>query len=139
MTEYFFPAFPSNGLLCPVITLRAYEEKTQGVRKEQGSKPLFLTTIKPHNPASSSTIARWLKSILGKAGIDTTVFKAHSVRGAATTAASNAGVTIGDILNAADWSNPSVFQRFYYKPSKQTQFGRAVLDSTKEGNTTNTH
>ena len=130
MAEFFFPAFPANGLLCPVVTLRAYEVRTQEAREKT---PLFLTTIRPHNPASSSTIARWLKNMLGKAGIDTTIFRAHSVRGAAATAASNAGVTTCDILKAADWSTSSVFQKFYYKPSKQAGFGRAVLDSDKEG------
>ena len=135
----FFPAFTANPLLCPVTTLRAYEGRTKEFRKEEGSNPLFLTTIRPHNVASSSTIARWLRSILEKAGIDTSIFKAHSVRGAAVTAASNAGVTTCDILNAADWSSPSVFQRFYYKPSKQNGFGRAVLAPGNTGNTTNTH
>ena len=41
-----------------------------------------------------------------KYAIDTTVFKAHSVLGAVTTAASNAGVTLGDTLDVLDWSNP---------------------------------
>ena len=40
--------------------------------------------------------------MLTKAGIDTAIFKTHSVRGAATTVASNAGVTTCDIPNAAD-------------------------------------
>ena len=131
MAEFFFPAFTLNNLLCPVATLRAYEDRNQEFRQEMGPRPLFLTTI-THNPASSSTIARWLKSILGKAGIDTAIFKAHSICGAATTAASNAGVTMCDILNAADWSTPSVFQKFYCKPSRRTEFGTAVLDPNKE-------
>jgi hypothetical protein len=63
----------------------------------------------------------------------------HSVREATTTAASNAGVATCDILDAADWSTPSVFQRFYYKPSKQTGFGRAVLNPVRVDTTTNTH
>ena len=139
LAEFFFPAFTVNHLLCPVATLRAYEDRTREHRKEEGSSPLFLTTIRPHNVASSSTIARWLKSVLERAGINTAIFKAHSVRGAATTAASNAGVTTCDILNAADWSTPLVFQRFYYKPSRQAGFGRAVLNPAGVDNTTNTH
>lgn len=96
-------------LLYPVSTLQAYEGRTQQFRKGVELQPLFLTTIKPHSPASSSTIARWLKTLMEKAGINTAIFKAHSVRGAAATAASNAGVTTGDIPNAADWSTPYVF------------------------------
>jgi len=139
LTDFFFPAFPHNSRLCPVHALQAYEERTVSFREGQGSSVLFLTTIKPHSPASSSTIARWLKSLLGKAGIDTAIFKAHSVRGAAATAAHNAGVTTGDILNAADWSTQSVFQKFYYKLSRSTEFGIAVLNPTQEGKATNTH
>ena len=139
VAEFFFLAFMANPLLCPVVTLRAYEGRTKEFRREEGSNPLFLTTIRLHNVASSSTIARWLKSILEKAGVDTSIFKAHSVRGAAVTAASNAGVTTCDILNAADWSSQSVFQRFYYKPSKQTGLGRAVLDPQNQVDTTNPH
>ena len=45
---------------------------------------LFLAIVKQHKPISYSTLARWLKSVLEKAGIDTTIFKAHSVMGAAT-------------------------------------------------------
>ena len=87
LTDSFFPAFPHNKRLCSVHTLKAYEERTASFQEGQGSSVLFLTTIKPHFPASSSMIARWLKSLLGKAGIDTAIFKAHSVRGAAATAA----------------------------------------------------
>ena len=40
----------------------------------------------------SSTIARWLKSLLEVAGIDTLVFSAHSVRGVSSSAAANLGI-----------------------------------------------
>jgi hypothetical protein len=59
-------------------------------------------------------------------GIDTEIFKAHSVRSASTTAAAMAGITTNDILKAADWSSVMVFQQFYHTSS---QFGKAVLSS----------
>ena len=83
--------------------------------------------VKPHKPICSSTLARWLKSLLERAGIDTDTFKAHSVRGAATLAAARAGVTTSDILKAAGWSSESVFTKFYYKPVQSGTFGAAVL------------
>ena len=91
---------------------------------------LFLALIKPHKAVTSSTIARWLKSLLEAAGIDTTVFTAHSAQGASSSAAANLGITTNDILKAADWSSESVFQRFYYKPTEDPSFGRAVLSTT---------
>ena len=100
--EFFFPAFPSNGRLCPQQTLRAYARKTEpfctGGSEEQTR--LFLAVVRPHKPVWSSTLARWLRSLLDKAGIDTAIFKAHSTRSAAALAAANAGITTGDILKA---------------------------------------
>ena len=61
------------------------------------------------------------------AGIDTSIFKAHTVRSALTSAASMQGVTTEDILVAADWSTESSFQRFYYKPVHNITFAKSVL------------
>ena len=44
-----------------------------------------------------------------EAGIDISIFKAHSVRGAASSMAAGAGVTSKDILDAADWSSDGTF------------------------------
>ena len=76
---------------------------------KSGSKnPLFLSYIKPHGPVTSTTLARWVKSALAQAGIDTTKFKAHSSRSASSLAAYEAGVALPDIMEAADW-----FHSFY--------------------------
>ena len=124
----FFPAF-ENVALCPMAILRAYEQKTESFRVQEDTERtrLFLTVVKLHKPISSSTLARWLKSLLEKAGIGTGVFKAHSVRGAVASAAANAGITTSDILKAADWSSESVFTKFYYNPVRSGIFGAAVL------------
>ena len=68
-----------------------------------------------------------MKFVLTKSGIDTDIFKAHSVRSAAVSSAANAGVTTNNILNAADWSNESIFQKFYYKTERRSTFGATVL------------
>ena len=84
-----------------------YIERTQDIRGD--SRQLFISFIKPHNPVTSSTIARWLKQVMELAGIDTNIFKAHSVRSASTSAAAMQGVTTEDILNAADSSTDLSF------------------------------
>ena len=53
--------------------------------------------------------------VLKNAGIDTDIFKAHSVHGASTTAAMNSNVPL-DVMKMADWSHVSTLQKFYYKP-----------------------
>ena len=45
----------------------------------------------------------------GGSGVDTSIFTAHSVRGASSSKASNMGISTNDILTAADWSSESVF------------------------------
>ena len=77
---------------------------------------------------SSSSIARWLKQGLEDAGIDTSIFTGHSTRGASSSKAASSGVTVSDILQAADWSSEGTFQRFYHRqPSDKSAFGKAVL------------
>ena len=72
---------------------------------------------------SSSTIVQWLKETMGAAGINISIFEAPSVRGASKSlAATNQGVTTNEILNVADWSTESSFQRFYYKAICNTSF-----------------
>ena len=78
---------------------------------DNDSNPLILSYIKPHRPITVQRIAHWIKDILEEAGVDTGTFKAHSVRGAATSAALAKGVSIEEILRTADWST---FRRFYY-------------------------
>lgn len=129
--EYFFPYFPDNSNVCPASTLLRYIEKTEHHRPEKASQTqgaIFLKSTKPFGPASSATIARWIKTVLMRAGIDTSIFKAHSVRGASTSAAAEAGISIPEILEAADWSNKSTFEKFYYRPQQST-FGLKVLNS----------
>jgi len=64
-----------------------------------------------------------------EAGINIATFKAHSVRGASSTAAAEKGVMISDILQKADWSRESTFKRFYYRPrlSNSDNYSQGVL------------
>ena len=82
---------------------------------------LFLAVRKPHRPA---TIGHWLERIIR---IDTSIFTAHSTRGAAPSKASAAGISIPDILKMADWSSASTFTRFYHRPITPSKFGQVVL------------
>lgn len=61
-----------------------------------------------------------LKNVMAKAGIDTSVYKAHSTRAAVTSAAKGKKVPIDTILSTAGWSSESTFARFYDKPIQDT-------------------
>ena len=130
----FHASFPSNPKLCVVECLKEYEKRTLGFRPTNPSMPnrLLLSHIKPHKPISSATLGRWLKEIISRAGIDTGIFKAHSVRGAAATSSFNMGIPLQDILNLADWSTDSTFRRFYYKPTNQPLVARSLISGSHE-------
>ena len=115
LNDFFFPAFQEDLIICPVTTLKAYEDRTLQFRKDHTNvfkSKLFLSWIGKHDPVSSSTIARWLKTCMLEAGIDINIFKPHSVRGAKCSKAAGVGVITKDILDAADWSSEGTFQRF---------------------------
>ena len=66
--------------------------------------------------------------MLTEAGIDTDLFKGHSVRTAAASAAHKAGASIKDILKAGNWRRESTFRKFYYKSPQPSGFALAVLN-----------
>ena len=115
------------------MALKAYENKTKPIRGDETK--LLISFIKPHRAVTSSSVAHWLKSVLSAAGINTAIFSAHSTGGASSSAAANVGITTNDILKATNWSSESVFQRFYYKPSDNASYGRAILSTSATNKT----
>ena len=73
-----------------------------------------------------------VRTVLDRAGIDTSIFKAHSVRGASVSLAKNSGITTNKTLEAADWNTESVFQTLYYKLVQVCNFSEAVLDKSSK-------
>ena len=110
-------AFDRDITICIFNTLSIYLTKTRDLRL---SSKLFVSTVQPHKQVSKDTISRWIKATK-MAGVDVTVFKPHSTRAAATSAASRKGVQISEILNVAGWSNATTFARFYNKPLSDTE------------------
>ena len=125
--EVLYPSYPEDEKLCPVQTLESYELRTKQLRLQSTEESrLFLSVRKPHAPVKASTIGHWLQSLMAQAGINVSMFSAHSTRGAATSKAKRMGVSTADILKTADWS--SAFRRFYQRPINCNEFGRRVLE-----------
>ena len=110
--QIIYRAYPSDKSLCPVKCMLEY----LNARGEKSSSDhIFIITRRPFSPASSDTIANWLKKVLSLSGIDTGRYSAHSFRSASTSAAAFSGVSIMTILKAASWKNVSTFKQYYYK------------------------
>ena len=98
--------------LCVVRTLKVYLRKTQFVRSYSA---LLLSYVRPHKPISRDTLSRWTLSILRMAGVDTSKFKSHSIRGASTSAAKRLGIPINVIMRQASWKSVQSFAKYYDK------------------------
>ena len=105
--------YSDNPALCPCSTLKRYIERTFFLQGEVTQ--LFLSFNKSHLLVSCDTISRWLRVVLYEAGIDTVLFKAHSTRAAASSAAKESWMPVDDILNIAGWSNAHSFKKLYDK------------------------
>ena len=86
------PAFAENEKLCAHSTLLHYVARTASIRQLLNSSQVFVSYGEPYKVVSSATLARWLKAVLSLAGIDTSIFKGHSFRGALTSKAVSLGV-----------------------------------------------
>lgn len=112
-----FHAYSRDTSLCVCVTLQHYLARTEELSKElsQSDEGLLLSYIRPYNSVTKDTIARWLKVMLRRSGVDTTKFTAGSVRSAATSKAKAMSVPIASIMSKAGWTQESTFAKFYDK------------------------
>ena len=119
-------AYPPDRRLCIVNYMKEYVQRTQNLRGME--RHLLVAYKKPHRRASKQTIARWIKTVLHDAGVDTQIFSAHSTRAASTSAAQRSEVPVSEILSRAGWVAEKTFRKFYCKPLQDTnQFAQALL------------
>ena len=111
--EIMVKPFTTEQKLCLFTTLSRYLTVTQTLRNN--NTKLFISYIRPHRPITKDTFSRWIKWIMQLAGIDTSIFKAHSTRAAATSKAMAKDIPLETIMTAAGWNRTSTFYKFYYK------------------------
>ena len=95
--EFKVLRFPRHPEKCPYTALYWYLR--QRLRK---SKVLFITTT-TFTPAHPNTLSRWVQKTMQQAGIDTNIFKPHSTRSAASSAAFAKFIPIDQILSLGKW------------------------------------
>ena len=111
--------------LCIVRYLKTYMSKTKRLRGCE--KQLFVSYTKPHKAVVKSTISRWIRDLLHRAGIDVSVYKAHSTRAAASSKAAQY-LPIEKILKAGGWSSSSSYIKHYKLPCLTSSSSGLVLD-----------
>ena len=104
-----YTKYPMDPKLCVFEHLKEYLYRTTQTR-------LLLSYIKPHNPVTKDSVARWCSQIMQLAGIDMSIFAPHSTRSASTSAAFRQGCPLQTILDAGGWTREETFSQFYNKP-----------------------
>ena len=81
---------------------------------------------------SSRTLSRWVRSVLEKCKIDTSIFSGYLTRHTSTSAAKRKGLNISIIKKTAGWTERSkTLAKFYNLPLTQERdkFGKTILQS----------
>ena len=125
---------PDDKVHCPLRALKWYLKLTEPLRGAE--KALFIISKEPYKKASKGTVAGWVKeaisgaySHLSREQREQMGIRAHDTRGVATTWAATVGVPFEEIMDAAAWSRPQTFARFYLKdlPAMRGRFSRVVM------------
>lgn len=124
--DVILKAYPIDRRTCVMTVLKEYLKQTHELRAN--TRQLFISYIKPYKAVSTSTISRWIKVVLHRAGIDIKQFGAHSVRSASTSKAKLNNVSVFDIMDRAGWSNVKTFASFYDKRIVCNNFDVTVLN-----------
>lgn len=82
--------FRQDTRLCLVRCLKTNITRTK-VRRGQIDQ-LLISTVKPYRAVGRGTLSNWVKKMLGRAGIDTGKYKAHSTRSVATSDVTRKGI-----------------------------------------------
>ena len=113
-------------LTCPVETLKQYISVSEPFRVGEKSRLLLLSLRPPRNSVSGSTVARWIKSILSEAGVDTAFYSAHSTRGASASNAASLGDAIGRYLVSRLLECGVYLSPFYRRPAAGASVASAL-------------
>jgi len=111
---FLAPLISSGGksfdCLDPVLHLLQYVTRTRKAMLTQGVilppdhlSPLWVATRKPFHPVKTCTISGWFKKGMARAGIDTSVFKTHSSRAAASAFHKSRNMGLTTILERGGW------------------------------------
>ena len=98
--ELRLPAGNHHPPLSLAQCLAAYTARTEGKRAyyaiAEGHKPerLFVSNTKPFQPVTTVTLARWLTSVMDRAGIDISLYKAHSTRSSSASVQVRKGLSL---------------------------------------------
>lgn len=123
-----FRKFNENRRLCVYRHIRAYMYRTRELRGAENQ--FFISYLKPHGKVTKSTLSRWIRTVLCRAGVDISVFCAHSTR-ASSASKARIFVPLEKVLKAGGWSGETAFQKHYNLPCMSVSVQNAILSKSQ--------
>ena len=113
---------PKSPTICPVVSLKDYMARTNQLHHAD-AESIFVALTKPHKSVCAQTLARSIKDLMGRAGVDISVFKQYSVRSASASWHGTAkAMSAKQICKAAQWSGlTTTYEKFYHRIVLQTE------------------
>ena len=107
---------------------KTFNFRWRSYRRGLGKPTQLFLSHRTGLPVTKSTISRWIKEVMGMAGIDVNMFSPGSTQGASVSAAARRGASLTQILINGDWTNLGTYQRFYHRTVDDTPVGRLILE-----------
>jgi hypothetical protein len=111
---------PEDRSLCPVRAIRYYLERTKAHIK--GQSRLFVSYVANHKEIGKESVSLWIRKVIQKAyehhtdeGKVVLNYRAHDLRGFASSWALFNSVVLTDVMNACTWKRHSTFSEFYLR------------------------
>ena len=110
-----------------LLSLRSQPNRDYHLKAEGQLPPsLFISTTRPYQAVTPSTITRWLLATMEEAGIDTATYRAHSTRSAGASDQLRKGLPLTQILKRGHWSETSQTFRLFYNRAWATLIPRHI-------------
>lgn len=110
-----FEPNPKNPALCLKVAFENYIKVAEGnVNPEEENQPL-IRQLNSKGPYAKNSMAAEVLRTMKEVGIDTKVFKSHSLRMSAATALIDSGMSIESVMRIGGWNSTQVFLKFYHR------------------------
>ena len=115
---------PEIPQICPWTLLKKYVDLTRHLVKE--GSPVFISLVPPIVPLKANSIGSLTRNGLNSLGIDTTVWKPHSTRGAGVTMMKKLGMSSEEVCEIGKWKNVNAFQSHYMRLNASKTLGTKI-------------
>lgn len=88
----------------------------------EGSSSCLLVMLGHIMGCPKTLFSGWMKTVMQQAGVDTTVFKQHSIRVASTSKARSCNVSLPAVMKAASLSSVCLFNIFLQQTTLAPKF-----------------